>query len=144
MPFHGDYIPAGMAVIDGELRKAPPDPYVIIEQQKARIADLERQVKMGETLDLQLAVKDLKVQVAEMEKTIASLTKQLEGEKAHALQVEQERDQAREAAENLRFAVGKRDALPDPTPEMLAAADKARAADQEKAEQGKPKQGRKA
>ena len=137
--FYGDFIPEGKRIIEGELRDAPPDPYVLIEQQKARILDLERQAKTGEALDLQVAVSNLTKELNAARELHKSLTTQLQGAKAHSFQVEKERDAAREEASELRMQVHNANRLPPVTDDMRAKADQARAADQAIIDEGKAK-----
>lgn len=137
--FYGDFIPEGKRIIEGELRDAPPDPYVLIEQQKARILDLERQARNGETLDLQVAVSNLTKELNAAKELHKSLTTQLQGAKAHAFAVEKERDDARAEASDLRMQVHNANRLPPVTDEMKAKADQARAADQAVIDEGKAK-----
>lgn len=90
-----DFIPAGKEERGGRLVNKRDDPYVIIQQLTAKVADLQRRIDQGENQALQEGNKDLRTVNGELAKKFDELTKEYEGLKLFLSDVTKERDELR-------------------------------------------------
>lgn len=114
-----DYIPPGMEEHQGKLIKKREDPYVLIQQLKLKVVDLQRKIDQGENGALMEGNNDLRKINGELTKKLDNLGKEHEGLKLFLADVQKERDSLREEHAMIRKQAKElKDSLPPTTVDM--------------------------
>ena len=121
-----DYIPPGKEVVNGKLVPKRSDPYVVIEQQRQRIAQLEQKIVNGESAQLQVACDDQRKRIGELEAQITEHLTGIRGRDGTITELSAQVDELTRANADLRVQLEAARRLPDATPdvEALAAANR--------------------